>query len=105
MMIPMHLIGKRVIHNAEDLLDDSLNRLHEISQENYLPGDVFISVGGTYSEPEEMQVDIVLEGDSVLHYTDSGISIKSFNSTIAKLPRKGVILSLRPSRTFESLSK
>ncbi|MBQ7523009.1 MAG: hypothetical protein IJT07_00595 [Oscillospiraceae bacterium] len=105
MMIPMHLIGKRVIHNAEDLLDDSLNRLHEISQENYLPGDVFISVGGTYSEPEEMQVDIVLEGDSVLHYTDSGISIKSFNSTIAKLPRQGVILALRPSRTFESLSK
>ena len=105
MATPRHFIGKRVIYELDNLLHDNLIRQHELRKEFCEPGDVYITTGGTYDYPENIEIDIILEDYSVLKYTDSGISIELFPDTIAILPRQSFILALRPSRTFESLSK
>ena len=105
MATPRHLIGQRVIYDLDDLLHDNLLRQLEL-RENYCePGDVFISFGGTLDYLEDVEIDIVLPDYTVLQHTQNGTEIKEFKDSVGLLLRQSFVITLRPSRTFESLSQ
>lgn len=104
MTTPFYPGGKYVLYNT-DLALDGVSRILEIRMNDAQPGDIYISCGGSNVAQHSYEIDIYLGAGRALKYTENGLTTEKFTESAGALIRQSYFVMLRPSRTFDSLSK
>ena len=101
MEVPMHLSGRYVCLDVDDVQNDARLRAFEIREYFYQPGDVFVTFGPSCSEEkptqENIELDIYLGCGKALRCTAAGTEILPFADSIALHLRQSLCVTLRPA--------
>lgn len=81
---------------------DILNRVVDIRENYYEPGDIFLTTQGIASKinaehEDDIEFFIYLGNSSVLSYSAAGPQIVTFNSSISRLLVRNILIVLRPT--------
>ncbi len=84
-------------------------------QENYMPGDVIVTLGGDAgdifdgdgnfsADPESVEIFIYLGNGKVATMANNGFSVKAFSKTVERCHIKNVLVALRPTMLYENIN-
>jgi len=84
--------------------------------ENYMPGDVIVTLGGDVSDifdgdgvvrnnPDDVEIYIYLGNRKVATMGNKGFAIKTFSQTVERCHIKNVLVALRPTMLYENINE
>ena len=107
MVLRDHKLGQIVWLGSEEDSYYPKDRVTTYLKDNYMPGDIFVTLGGSPSvivqDPADVEILIYLGDGKVAGINNRGFAIKTFRNTIEQTHVKNVIVTLRPTMLHENI--
>ncbi len=106
MILPDHLAGACMYLGTDPSTMRPQNRVMTMFEDSYMPGDIFILVGGDScleAAAEDVDVYINLGGGKVAMQDKSGLRIRNFKDTVPVCQRHNLVISLRPTLVYDNI--
>ncbi len=106
MILRDHKLGQVVWLGSQEDSYYPTDRVTTYLKENYMPGDIIVTLGGsasvTVTDPSDVEIYIFL-GNKVATMSNKGFTIKAFGNSIEQCHIKNVIVALRPTMLYDNI--
>ena len=106
MILPEHLMGACLYFGIDASSMQPQGRVMTVFEDSYMPGDIFILVGGdsyVNAKAEDVDVYINLGGGKVAVQDKNGLRIRNFADTIPACMQHNVVITLRPTLVYDDI--
>lgn len=102
-----HRMGQMVWLGSDPKTCYPKDRVPFYLADNYMPGDVIVTLGGdpsvTVQDVKDVEIFIILGDGKVATMGNNGFSVKAFSKTVERCHIKNVLLAFRPTMLHENL--